>query len=160
MKSGHLFFAHADNLRKVNLRYAHGSQLEQFFSRWLQEYPDPYPQRYRKNIPFRWVEKNGTLLMGLADGEVVFPKSVQADLRRHRTASRGRHLPRHRKGRLAGRGETQRKESTVATDSGTSLRHPHNQGLDAGTRQGAVRQFQSLGSAIISRRVHLTKPQN
>jgi hypothetical protein len=48
MKIGHLFFAHADNLRRVNLRYAHGSAMKQFFERWLQEYPDPYPQRYRK----------------------------------------------------------------------------------------------------------------
>jgi hypothetical protein len=79
MNIGHLFFAHADNLRKINLRYAHGSQLEQFFSRWLQEYPNPYPQRYRKNIPFGWVEKNGMLLMTLRDGEVVFPEPVQPD---------------------------------------------------------------------------------
>jgi hypothetical protein len=79
MKIGHLFFAHADNLRKVNLRYAHGSQLERFFSKWVQEYPDPYPQRYRKNIPFRWVEKNGALLMSLIDGEVSFPEAVRPD---------------------------------------------------------------------------------
>ncbi len=76
MKIGHLFFAHADNLRRVNLRYAHGGQLKEFFSKWLEEYPDPYPQRYRKNIPFGWVEKNGILLMSLVDGEVAFPTSA------------------------------------------------------------------------------------
>lgn len=76
MKIGHLFFAHADNLRRVKLRYAHGSQLEEFFGKWLKEYPDPYPQRYRKSIPFGWVEKNGTQLMTLIDGEVAFPSSA------------------------------------------------------------------------------------
>ncbi|MBI2818045.1 MAG: hypothetical protein HYX72_14015 [Acidobacteria bacterium] len=34
----------------------------------------PYQQRYRKNIPYGWVKKHGTLLMTLTDGEVEFPK--------------------------------------------------------------------------------------
>jgi hypothetical protein len=70
---GHLFFDHRNNLRRVDLRYAHGSSMKGFFQKWLQEYPDPYPQRYRKNIPFSWVEKNATLLMTLEDGEVTYP---------------------------------------------------------------------------------------
>ncbi|HEY4739208.1 MAG TPA: hypothetical protein VIH76_01290 [Candidatus Acidoferrales bacterium] len=73
---GHLFFDHRDNLRHVDLRYAHGSAMEIFFRKWLSEYPDPYPQRYRKNIPFYWVKKNAVLLMTLVDGEVAFPKPV------------------------------------------------------------------------------------
>jgi beta-xylosidase len=80
MKVGHLFFDHTDNLRLVNLRYAHGSQMADFFKKWLEEYPDPYPQRYRKNIPFHWVKKNGTLLMTLTDGEVTYPESAQAEV--------------------------------------------------------------------------------
>lgn len=79
MTVGHLFFDHADNLRNVNLRYAHGSELEDFFKKWLAAYPDPYPQRYRKGVPFRWVQRNGVLLMTLTDGEVTFPKSAQTD---------------------------------------------------------------------------------
>ena len=59
MEVGHLFFDHAANLRKVNLHYVHGSQMSEFFRKWLQEYPDPYPQRYRKSIPFHWVKKKG-----------------------------------------------------------------------------------------------------
>lgn len=78
LRVGHLFFDHRDNLRHVDLRYAHGSSMKQFFRKWLKEYPDPYPQRYRKNIPFRWVEKNGILLMTLTDGEVTYPKTVPA----------------------------------------------------------------------------------
>jgi len=76
MKVGHLFFDHADNLRQVNLRYAHGNQIAAFFKKWLTEYPDPYPQRYRKSIPFQWVKKNGILLMTLTDGEVTYPESA------------------------------------------------------------------------------------
>jgi hypothetical protein len=52
--------------------------MKEFFRKWLQEYPDPYPQRYRKSIPFRWVKENATLLMTLTDGEVTYPKTVAA----------------------------------------------------------------------------------
>jgi hypothetical protein len=77
MKVKHLFFAHRDNLRQVDLRYAHGSALkEQFFDKWLKDYPDPYPQRYRKNIPFQWVRKNAILLMTITDGDVTYPKTI------------------------------------------------------------------------------------
>ena len=77
MTVGHLFFDHQDFLRHVDLRYAHGSAMKEFFTKWLQEYPDPYPQRYRKNIPFGWVEKNGMLLMTLTDGEVTYPATAK-----------------------------------------------------------------------------------
>lgn len=77
---GHLFFDHRNNLRRVDLRYAHGSAMKEFFQEWLREYPDPYPQRYRRLIPFPWVEKNAKLLMTLEDGEVTFPKKVTAPI--------------------------------------------------------------------------------
>ncbi len=70
---GHLFFDYFDNLKEVDLRYSHGSNLKQFFQTWLEEYPNPYQQRYRKNIPYEWVKNNGILLLTLKDGEVVFP---------------------------------------------------------------------------------------
>jgi len=73
---GHLFFDHSNNLRHVDLRYAHGSSMKEFFKKWLSEYPDPYPQRYRKNIPFSWVKKNAILLMTLVDGEVIYPRTA------------------------------------------------------------------------------------
>ncbi|MGH9428135.1 MAG: hypothetical protein ACRD2L_17770, partial [Terriglobia bacterium] len=61
---GHLFFDHSDNLRRVDLRYAHGTSMrEQFFDRWLSKFPDPYPQRYRKSVPFKWVKERAVLLM-------------------------------------------------------------------------------------------------
>lgn len=77
---GHLFFNHRNNLRHVDLRYAHGSSMKEHFQKWLHEYPDPYPQRYRKNIPFNWVKKNATLLMTLEDGEVAYPKTSPTPL--------------------------------------------------------------------------------
>jgi hypothetical protein len=73
---GHLFFDHKDNLRHVDLRYAHGSSMREFFQKWLEEFPDPYGQRYRKNIPFSWVKEHATLLMTLTDGEVTFPEMI------------------------------------------------------------------------------------
>jgi hypothetical protein len=80
MQVGHLFFEHADNLREVNLRYAHGSQMEEYFRKWLEAYPDPYPQRYRRSIPFGWVKKNATLLMTITNGEITFPEPAKLDL--------------------------------------------------------------------------------
>lgn len=74
IRAGHLFFDHGGNLRKVDLRYASGSDLKEFFEGWLRQYPDPYPQRYRKNVPFSWVKKNGLLLMSLRDGEIDYPE--------------------------------------------------------------------------------------
>jgi hypothetical protein len=75
MEKGHLFFDHRDNLRMVDLRYASGKQLSEFFDKWLKQLPNPYTgQRFRKSVPFKWVRKNGTLLMSLRNGEVEFPK--------------------------------------------------------------------------------------
>lgn len=73
MEVGHLFFDYFDNLREVDLRYLHGSQMTEFFDKWREEYPNPYRQRYRKNIPYGFVKQQGKLLMTLKDGEVVFP---------------------------------------------------------------------------------------
>ena len=71
----HLFFDHSDNLRKVELRYVDGRKLrEEFFAKWLSEFPEPYQQRYRKSVPFGWVQKNGVLLMRLENGEVTYPQ--------------------------------------------------------------------------------------
>ncbi len=73
MRVGHLFFDHRDNLRSVDLRYASGADLSEFFQKWLKEFPEPYQQRYRRNIPFGWVQQNATLLMSLRNGEVTYP---------------------------------------------------------------------------------------
>ncbi len=75
MKVGHLFFAHRDNLRHVDLRYAHGRELKEFFLDWRKEYPRNYvQQRFRRSIPFAWVRNNARLLMTIEDGEVAYPQ--------------------------------------------------------------------------------------
>lgn len=79
IKVGHLFFEHSDNLRNVHLRYVHGRKMKQFFQAWLDSYPDPYPQRYRKNVPYGWVRDNAKLLMTLKDGEVTFPVQTHSE---------------------------------------------------------------------------------
>jgi hypothetical protein len=73
MTVGHLFFEYHDNLKEVHLRWLPGSALMNFFQKWLNEYPDPYGTRYRKQIPYGFVKKNGILLITLKDGEVAFP---------------------------------------------------------------------------------------
>lgn len=75
MRVGHLFFQHSNNLQQVELRYVPGRKLSRpFFRPWLTNFPDPYRQRYRKTVPLRWVQENGTLLMKLQGGEVKYPK--------------------------------------------------------------------------------------
>jgi hypothetical protein len=71
---GHLFFEYTSNLERVDLRYAHGSSMKEFFEKWLKEFPDPYPQRYRKNVSYSWVNKHGQLLMTIEEGEVTYPE--------------------------------------------------------------------------------------
>jgi hypothetical protein len=70
---GHLFFDYSETLSHVDLRYIHGEDLKNFFGKWLEEYPDPYPQRYRKQISYGHVKKHAKLLMTIENGEVVYP---------------------------------------------------------------------------------------
>lgn len=74
---GHLFFEYSENLREISLRYMHGSQLSEYFTKWLEEFPkspkDYEGQRFRKQIPYGAVAKGGKLLMRLLDGEVAYP---------------------------------------------------------------------------------------
>ncbi len=80
MEVGHLFFDYYDNLKEVDLRFLSGTNLkEPYFDKWLDAYPDPYPQRYRKNIPYNFVKQNGTLLMTIKDGEVIHPKVLNKE---------------------------------------------------------------------------------
>jgi hypothetical protein len=58
----------------VDLRYLHGSDLSKFFEKWLSEFPEPYQQRYRKQITYSHVAKHGTLLMTIEHGEVTYPR--------------------------------------------------------------------------------------
>lgn len=80
MEVGHLFFDYYDNLKEVDLRFLSGAVLkEPYFEKWLEAFPDPYRQRYRKSIPYTFVKENGTLLMTIKDGEVIHPKVLHRE---------------------------------------------------------------------------------
>ena len=80
MEVGHLFFDYHDNLKDVDLRFLSGAVLrEPYFEKWLEAFPDPYRQRYRKSIPYTFVKKNGMLLMTIKDGEVTHPKMLHRE---------------------------------------------------------------------------------
>ena len=51
--------------------------MKEFFKQWLKEYPDPYGQRYRKNIPFNWVKEHAILLMTLTAVKSHTPRQSQ-----------------------------------------------------------------------------------
>lgn len=82
-KVGHLFFDYSENLKEVNLRYMHGSDLSEYFGLWLKQFPakpeDYKTERFRRAIPYGVVKNEGKLLMTLKDGEVVFPEIVSID---------------------------------------------------------------------------------
>jgi hypothetical protein len=69
-----LLFEVPNNLRLINVRWMHGSQLKGFFRSGLKTTPIHTHSEYRKNIPFVWVKKNAVLLMTLTDGEVTYPE--------------------------------------------------------------------------------------
>jgi hypothetical protein len=75
---GHLFFSYTNNLEEIELLYMHGSDLAaDHFDKWLKDFPETPEgykgQRFRKNVSYGVVQENGTLLMRLVNGEVVFP---------------------------------------------------------------------------------------
>jgi hypothetical protein len=82
-KVGHLFFDYSENLKEVDLRYMHGSELSEYFDLWLSQFPakpEEYKgERFRRSIPYGVVKKSGKLLMTLKDGEVAFPEIALQD---------------------------------------------------------------------------------
>jgi hypothetical protein len=71
-KCNHLFIDHSDFLNKVTVRMVHGNAAKtKFFDVWRKNYPNPYPQRYRKQIPFKWVESNANVLLVIENGKLV-----------------------------------------------------------------------------------------
>ena len=80
---GHLFFDYSSTLKDVDLRYMHGSDLQEYFDKWLSQFPasqEEYKsQRFRRSIPYGAVKTRGKLLMTLKDGEVIFPPVATQD---------------------------------------------------------------------------------
>lgn len=72
--SGHVFISHRDDLAFVEVRVADGEALSEFFQAWEAEnpYADARRQRFRKSVPFQWVEEHAALLLRIEEGEVTF----------------------------------------------------------------------------------------
>ena len=72
--SGHIFISHRNDLAFVEVRVADGAALGDFFRAWEAEdpYADARRQRFRKSVPFQWVEEHATLLLRIEEGEVTF----------------------------------------------------------------------------------------
>lgn len=78
----HLFCTYSENYQDVTVRVLKGSELsEPFFNKWKPLYFANYDksapdgkrrQRFRKNIPYRYVENNGTLVLEIKEGKLLF----------------------------------------------------------------------------------------
>jgi len=78
----HLFCAYSETYKNVFVRVIQGKKLtETFFNSWKPEYLKNYDvsapnsqrrQRFRKNIPFGYIEKNGVLVLKIRDGNLVY----------------------------------------------------------------------------------------
>jgi hypothetical protein len=78
----HLFCSYSENYQDVVVRVIPGSLLaDSFFLKWEPEYRKNYQadapaesrrQRFRKSIPYRYVENNGLLLLQIADAKIVY----------------------------------------------------------------------------------------
>ena len=72
MNVGHLFISHSDFLNSVEVWYVHGNKAKKdYFSKWLKNYPNPYPLRYRHSISSGWVKQNGRLLLTVKNGKIA-----------------------------------------------------------------------------------------
>lgn len=77
----HLFCSYSEDYHNVTVRAIRGRDLaEQFFNVWKPEYVANYDQsepsnkrrqRFRKNIPYRHVEKNGIIVLQIVHGNLV-----------------------------------------------------------------------------------------
>lgn len=78
----HLFCAYSETYRDVTVKAMSGASLaERYFKKWEPEYlknydssipPEQRRQRYRKNIPFGYIDKNGIPILQIEDGVLIF----------------------------------------------------------------------------------------
>jgi hypothetical protein len=78
----HLFCTYSETYKDVAVRVMQGVDLaEKYFKVWEPDYLKNYNisvpvsqrrQRFRKNIPFGYVEKNGILVLKIEDGAITF----------------------------------------------------------------------------------------
>jgi len=77
----HLFLSYSPNYKNLSVRILVGEKLKDTFSSWLPKLVENYSgpnrkQRYRKNVSFGFVKKNGTVVMEIKDGKLVEAKTI------------------------------------------------------------------------------------
>jgi len=78
----HLFFTYSETYKNVVVRAMNGASLKgSYFKLWEPEYNKNYDssvpkeqrrQRFRKSIAFGYVEENGSLVLEIKDGKLVY----------------------------------------------------------------------------------------
>lgn len=80
-KVNHLFCSYSENYKNVFVRAMNGSNLEKFFLSWeddlIKNYDSSTPaaqrrQRFRKNITYTHVARNGIPILTIKDGKISF----------------------------------------------------------------------------------------
>jgi len=77
----HVFFSYSKDYADVDVRIMSGEDLKGYFSSWLPELRENYAgpnkkQRFRKNIPFGFVNQHGRLIMQIRSGKLVKTDSI------------------------------------------------------------------------------------
>ena len=78
----HLFCTYSPSYKDVSVRTMTGQSLsDNFFTKWIPQYHENYNhsvssgtrrQRFRKNIPFGYVETNGILVLKIENGIIAY----------------------------------------------------------------------------------------
>ena len=70
----HIYISHRDTLSYVEVHHSTSAAIAGFLDAWLAEnpYSKPGEQRFRKQISYRWVKENATLLLRIEDGRATY----------------------------------------------------------------------------------------
>jgi len=72
----HLFFSYGDNYQNLDARLVDTRLLAPIFESWLPLLEKNYTldgrQRFRKNVPYGFVVKNGLLLLSIREGKLIY----------------------------------------------------------------------------------------
>jgi hypothetical protein len=80
MKASHIFISYSPDYQNVTVRTISGSSLEALFQSWLPGFRARYEsqesnRRYRRNIPLGTVRQQGTIIMQIQGGKLIYPPS-------------------------------------------------------------------------------------
>jgi hypothetical protein len=80
MRANHIFISYSPDYQNVTVRIISGSSLETLFESWLPGLRSRYEsqesnRRYRRNIPLGTVMKQGSIIMQIQGGQLIYPTS-------------------------------------------------------------------------------------